>query len=112
MVLALNAGADTRLRVLHRFFQRLQHRHRSEHGLLSLLRPSRFEHAHEVPDSRQVGAGIHVDLHVETPLLGDDGDVERRPRADEVNDGGIQDKILANATDARDGFFTVPKVIE
>ncbi|MEE2968553.1 MAG: Asp-tRNA(Asn)/Glu-tRNA(Gln) amidotransferase subunit GatC [Pseudomonadota bacterium] len=39
-------------------------------------------------------------------------DVERRPRADEVNDGGIQDKILANATDARDGFFTVPKVIE
>ena len=39
-------------------------------------------------------------------------DVERRPRADVVNDGGIQDKILGNATDACDGYFTVPKVIE
>ena len=39
-------------------------------------------------------------------------DVERQPRADEVNDGGIQDKILGNATDARDGYFTVPKVLE
>jgi aspartyl-tRNA(Asn)/glutamyl-tRNA(Gln) amidotransferase subunit C len=35
-----------------------------------------------------------------------------RRRADEVTDGGIRDKILANAPDARDGFFTVPKVVE
>ena len=33
-------------------------------------------------------------------------------RADEVTDGGIQDKILANAPDAREGFFAVPKVVE
>ncbi|SET58356.1 Asp-tRNA(Asn)/Glu-tRNA(Gln) amidotransferase subunit GatC [Oceanicella actignis] len=33
-------------------------------------------------------------------------------RKDEVTDGGIRDKILANAPDARDGFFTVPKVVE
>ena len=33
-------------------------------------------------------------------------------RADGVTDGGIQDKILANAPDAREGFFAVPKVVE
>ncbi len=33
-------------------------------------------------------------------------------RADEITDGGIQDKVLANAPDARAGFFAVPKVVE
>ena len=33
-------------------------------------------------------------------------------RADGVTDGGMQDKILANAPDAREGFFAVPKVVE
>ena len=33
-------------------------------------------------------------------------------RQDGVTDGGIPDKILANAPDAREGFFTVPKVVE
>ena len=33
-------------------------------------------------------------------------------RADVVTDGGIQAKVLANAPDARGGFFTVPKVVE
>ena len=33
-------------------------------------------------------------------------------RADVVTEGGIPEKILANAPDAREGFFTVPKVIE
>lgn len=33
-------------------------------------------------------------------------------RTDEVTDGGQQDKILANAPDAREGFFAVPKVVE
>ncbi|MCB1336472.1 MAG: Asp-tRNA(Asn)/Glu-tRNA(Gln) amidotransferase subunit GatC [Maritimibacter sp.] len=33
-------------------------------------------------------------------------------RADAVTDGGYQDKILANAPDAREGFFAVPKVVE
>ena len=33
-------------------------------------------------------------------------------RADVVTDGGIQDDILANAPDAREGFFAVPKVVE
>jgi aspartyl-tRNA(Asn)/glutamyl-tRNA(Gln) amidotransferase subunit C len=35
-----------------------------------------------------------------------------RWRADEVTDGGIQGKVLANAPDAASGFFAVPKVIE
>ena len=33
-------------------------------------------------------------------------------RKDVVTDGGIQDKVLANAPDAREGFFAVPKVVE
>ena len=33
-------------------------------------------------------------------------------RVDEVTDGGQQDKVLANAPDAREGFFAVPKVVE
>ncbi|EIE48699.1 aspartyl/glutamyl-tRNA(Asn/Gln) amidotransferase subunit C [Salipiger aestuarii] len=33
-------------------------------------------------------------------------------RVDGVTDGGMQDKVLANAPDAREGFFAVPKVVE
>ena len=33
-------------------------------------------------------------------------------RDDVVTDGNQQDKVLANAPDARDGFFAVPKVVE
>jgi aspartyl-tRNA(Asn)/glutamyl-tRNA(Gln) amidotransferase subunit C len=35
-----------------------------------------------------------------------------RRRVDAVTDGGIQAAILANAPDAREGFFAVPKVVE
>jgi aspartyl-tRNA(Asn)/glutamyl-tRNA(Gln) amidotransferase subunit C len=35
-----------------------------------------------------------------------------RLRDDEVTDGGIRDKVLANAPVAEHGFFAVPKVIE
>ncbi|MBB05595.1 MAG: Asp-tRNA(Asn)/Glu-tRNA(Gln) amidotransferase GatCAB subunit C [Pseudooceanicola sp.] len=33
-------------------------------------------------------------------------------REDVVTDGSQQDKVLANAPDAREGFFAVPKVVE
>ncbi len=33
-------------------------------------------------------------------------------RADQVTDGNQQDRVLANAPDAREGFFAVPKVVE
>lgn len=33
-------------------------------------------------------------------------------RKDGVTDGNIQTRILANAPDAREGFFAVPKVVE
>jgi aspartyl-tRNA(Asn)/glutamyl-tRNA(Gln) amidotransferase subunit C len=36
--------------------------------------------------------------------------LKRRP--DVVTDGNRQPDILANAPDAREGFFTVPKVVE
>ena len=35
-----------------------------------------------------------------------------RFRADQVADGEIQEKILLNAPEAREGFFVVPKVVE
>ena len=33
-------------------------------------------------------------------------------RADVVDDGNMADRVLANAPDAREGFFAVPKVME
>ncbi|MFV0430870.1 MAG: Asp-tRNA(Asn)/Glu-tRNA(Gln) amidotransferase subunit GatC [Alphaproteobacteria bacterium] len=33
-------------------------------------------------------------------------------RKDEITDGKQQEKVLANAPDAEDGYFTVPKVVE
>lgn len=33
-------------------------------------------------------------------------------REDHVTDGNQQDKVLSNAPDAREGFFSVPKVVE
>ena len=33
-------------------------------------------------------------------------------RVDQVTDGGYAAQILANAPDAREGFFAVPKVVE
>lgn len=33
-------------------------------------------------------------------------------RADEVTQGNMPEKILANAPDSREGFFAVPKVVE
>jgi aspartyl-tRNA(Asn)/glutamyl-tRNA(Gln) amidotransferase subunit C len=35
-----------------------------------------------------------------------------RMRPDVVDDGGKAEKILANAPEATDGFFAVPKVVE
>lgn len=35
-----------------------------------------------------------------------------RRREDRVTDGGIRDKVLANAPERHDGFFAVPKVVE
>lgn len=35
-----------------------------------------------------------------------------RMRADAVTDGGNRDAVLANAPEAIDGFFVVPKVVE
>ncbi len=38
--------------------------------------------------------------------------IKLRWREDKVTDGDCADDVLANAPDARDGYFTVPKVIE
>ncbi|MFM2044815.1 MAG: hypothetical protein RLY86_3391 [Pseudomonadota bacterium] len=35
-----------------------------------------------------------------------------RRRADRVSDGGYPDKVVANAADAAEHFFSVPKVVE
>jgi aspartyl-tRNA(Asn)/glutamyl-tRNA(Gln) amidotransferase subunit C len=33
-------------------------------------------------------------------------------REDQVTEGGMPEKVLSNAPDAREGFFAVPKVVE
>ena len=37
---------------------------------------------------------------------------ELRRRTDVVTDGGVRDKVLANAPDPVGGFYSVPKVVE
>ena len=39
-------------------------------------------------------------------------DMTLRQREDIVNDGGYPEKVLSNATESEEGFFTVPKVVE
>ncbi|MCZ6448044.1 MAG: Asp-tRNA(Asn)/Glu-tRNA(Gln) amidotransferase subunit GatC [Alphaproteobacteria bacterium] len=46
------------------------------------------------------------------PPMSRAADQKLRWREDKVTDGGIPEKVLANAPAAKDGFFTVPKVIE
>ncbi len=46
------------------------------------------------------------------PAMSQAAELKLRWRADQVTDGGIPEKVLANAPAAKDGFFTVPKVIE
>jgi aspartyl-tRNA(Asn)/glutamyl-tRNA(Gln) amidotransferase subunit C len=38
--------------------------------------------------------------------------MEMKKRADLVNDGGIADDIVRNASETQDNFFLVPKVVE
>ncbi|EPX85150.1 Asp-tRNA(Asn)/Glu-tRNA(Gln) amidotransferase subunit GatC [Salipiger mucosus] len=38
--------------------------------------------------------------------------MQLKRRSDEVTEGGMPDRILSNAPDAREGFFAVPKVVE
>lgn len=52
-----------------------------------------------------------VDVEGIEPMTG----VEKmrlKRREDVVTDGSMQDRILRNAPDAREGFFAVPKVVE
>ena len=46
------------------------------------------------------------------PMSGGTTDLAQSWRSDKVTDGGMADKVLANAPDAQDGFFGVPKVVE
>lgn len=39
-------------------------------------------------------------------------DIALPTRPDVVNDGNIQDQVLANAPEATSGFFAVPKIVE
>ncbi|WP_299964231.1 Asp-tRNA(Asn)/Glu-tRNA(Gln) amidotransferase subunit GatC [uncultured Roseobacter sp.] len=52
-----------------------------------------------------------VDIEGVEPMTSVTPQVLKR-RADAVTDGDQQGKVLANAPDAREGFFAVPKVVE
>ncbi|MCC7168353.1 MAG: Asp-tRNA(Asn)/Glu-tRNA(Gln) amidotransferase subunit GatC [Rhodospirillales bacterium] len=53
-----------------------------------------------------------VDTEGVAPLASVTGDLALPWRADAVTDGAYPDKILANAPEAANGFFLVPKVVE
>ena len=38
--------------------------------------------------------------------------VDRQKRSDEIADGNYPEKILKNAPEVKEGFFSVPKVVE
>lgn len=52
-----------------------------------------------------------VDVEGVEPLSGG-AQMALRQREDVVTDGGIPEKILANAPDREENFFAVPKVVE
>ncbi|HWL81911.1 MAG TPA: Asp-tRNA(Asn)/Glu-tRNA(Gln) amidotransferase subunit GatC [Roseomonas sp.] len=52
-----------------------------------------------------------VDTSSVEPMAGG-GNQALRMREDRVTDGGIQEKVLANAPDRAGAFFAVPKVVE
>lgn len=52
-----------------------------------------------------------IDVTDIEPLTGA-SQMAMKMRADAVTDGGITDKILANAPDSANGYFAVPKVVE
>lgn len=52
-----------------------------------------------------------VDTQGVEPMAGG-GALALRLREDRVTDGGLQEKVLANAPDRADAFFAVPKVVE
>jgi aspartyl-tRNA(Asn)/glutamyl-tRNA(Gln) amidotransferase subunit C len=52
-----------------------------------------------------------VDVQGVDPLTGG-AQMALRLREDVVNDGGIADKVLANAPDRAGDFYAVPKVVE
>ena len=78
----------------------------------------------EMPDAELAGwaaqlSGIlgwieqlkEVDTSQVEPMSGGT-DLKLAWRADAVTDGGYPEKVLANAPEAQDGFFVVPKVVE
>ncbi len=52
-----------------------------------------------------------VDTDAVEPMTGGT-DMALSWRADNVSDGNYADKVLANAPEAHEGFFGVPKVVE
>jgi aspartyl-tRNA(Asn)/glutamyl-tRNA(Gln) amidotransferase subunit C len=53
-----------------------------------------------------------LDCNGVPPMASGVAGMKLRRRPDVVTDGNIQDKVLANAPEARDGYFAVPKVVE
>lgn len=52
-----------------------------------------------------------VDVEGVEPLISPNP-MRLRLRPDEVTEGNCRDDVLMNAPNARDGFYTVPKVVE
>ena len=82
---------------------------------LARIRMSEAEIAALVPELNQILGWVEqlgeVDVSGVEPMTAVIANTLRL-RDDRVTDGGVRDKVLANAPAAEHGFFGVPKVIE
>ena len=53
----------------------------------------------------EVDTSAVIPMNMVTPM-------EAQQRSDNVNDGNYREKILKNAPSVKEGFFSVPKVVE
>lgn len=85
-----------------------------------IARLARIEIKDEELDKYKNDLSAILDLADELAQVNTDGvepmtsvaDINLRFREDAVTDGNYPEKVLSNATESEEGFYTVPKVVE
>ncbi len=82
---------------------------------LSRLKMTREEAEKIAPQLSDILSWVEMLSNVDTDNvepLANVVDIPLKLRTDEVNDGAIADKVLANAPEETGGFYVVPKIVE
>lgn len=82
---------------------------------LSRLKMTREEAEKIAPQLSDILSWVEMLSNVDTDNvepLANVVDIPLKLRKDEVNDGAIADKVLANAPEETGGFYVVPKIVE